>query len=71
MLKVLLRGRFLVTKAMSCDWVVIDYSKLPNELWCKRCNVRQKFPEGAMAIDIYVAIIGAFVKLHKNCKERK
>lgn len=54
---------------MKNDWIVVDYSKTPNELWCKRCGARQKYPEGAMPIDIFVAIGEAFINLHKHCRE--
>jgi hypothetical protein len=56
---------------LSNDWVVIDYSKYPNELWCKRCNARQKYPEGDMSIGVFVAIGKAFIKLHKDCRVEK
>ena len=53
------------------DYIVIDYSKYPNELWCKHCNQRQSFPTGSMPIDMYVAFGNAFIKIHKRCLNRK
>jgi transcription elongation factor Elf1 len=51
------------------NWVVIDYSKSPYTLLCKRCGKRQEYPYKDMPIDTIVAVWNDFIKLHKNCKE--
>lgn len=54
---------------MKYDWIVIEFSRLPNEIWCKRCGARQKYPEGAMPVDVWLAIGKAFTNIHKYCEE--
>ena len=53
------------------DWIVIDISKYPTILRCKRCGEEQKCTRFPCRIEIYVALIKEFAKLHKNCKEKK
>ena len=52
------------------DYIVIDGSKQPSELWCKHCNERQVIPL-PMPFDMYVALSKAFIKIHKRCLNRK
>lgn len=56
-------------KLPNCPWVVMDYSKTPNEMLCERCHKTQVMPPGAMPASIMTAMMDAFLKLHENCKE--
>lgn len=52
------------------DWIVVNAQTYPYFLHCKRCGIKQPFLM-PMAVDVFVAMSDAFVKLHKNCAERK
>jgi hypothetical protein len=54
---------------MEYDYIVIDSSKYPNELWCKNCNAGLEIPK-MLPIDVYIAFSNAFINLHKRCKAK-
>lgn len=50
------------------DWLTIDVSVQPNEMRCARCGSHQPMPEKSTAA-MLEAMIKAFTKAHKGCKE--
>lgn len=53
------------------DHVQLKHDVSPNLLICKYCNGSHEMPTKPVAIPIYVAIINAFIKMHKKCKPQK
>lgn len=51
------------------EWIVLDYSKEPNEMVCEICNTRQKLPPSPMPMSIMLANLNAFERIHKRCPE--
>lgn len=52
------------------DWIVLKYDVQPNVMICERCGDKQVMPEGSIRFSIMEALLNAFMKLHKNCKQR-
>ena len=50
-------------------WLVIDYSKKPNELVCERCGDRYPF-QTPVRFSVIEGLMAGFTKAHKNCKEK-
>lgn len=51
-------------------WIILKYDVNPNECICERCGGKQVMPEGSMHIDMMIAIMKAFMRMHKTCKEK-
>jgi len=57
----------MVKEKINTDYIVLDYEKYPNELWCKHCDQRQVMPTASIPLSMYVAFTKEFVKIHKRC----
>ena len=48
------------------DWIVIDFNKQPNDMYCQRCGTRHVMPDRWTA-DMLSALQGVFEKAHRGC----
>jgi hypothetical protein len=58
-----------MSKFKGYEYIVLDYSKQPNEMICQHCKQKQVLPEGPMPFRIWEANLDAFFKIHRKCKE--
>jgi len=54
---------------MKKEWLFLKYDVNPNVLICQRCKKEQVMPEGSTPINIFLAIMKSFNKIHRKCKK--